>query len=305
MLSVSTAWNYHPDKDVRRMLEEIKDLGVEAIELGYRLTKNQLEEAVRVLPELGLKVSSIHNFCPIPSDGPSDRHPSNYYRLSAQDEQERCKAVLWTKICVDSACRVGARVVVIHAGMIEMDDDPSIELLRLGKQGCSHLSEIQDALKRVVEARAHARGPFIEAARRSLREVMPYAREKHVIIGLETRYYPTEIPNCEEIGEFLEEFGKQGMMYWHDVGHAAVNERLGIIPHREFLDRYQDRLIGFHIHGVQGIKDHFAPFTGDFDLNSVLPYMQDKHIKVIESHAGATVKQLKQAVRQLTPRERA
>jgi len=299
MLAVSTAWNYDPAKSGRKILEEIRELGAAAVELGYRLSARQLDEAVQALPELGLKVSSVHNFCPIPGDGPSDRHPSNYYRLSAQDEQERCKAVLWTKVCVDTACRVGARVVVIHAGIIAMDNDPSIELVRLCKQGKSSLPDIQSALRKVLDIRLQARGPYLDAVRRSLREVMPYAREKNIIIGLETRYYPTEIPNGEEIGELLAEFGKQGMMYWHDFGHAEVNDRLGIMTHRDYLERYQDRLIGYHIHGVAGIKDHLAPFTGDFDLTTVLPYVQDKHIKVIESHAGATAEQMKNALRRL------
>ena len=85
------------------------------------------------------------------------------------------------------------------------------------------------------------------------------------------------------------------MYYWHDVGHAQINERLGIAPHLEFLQRYKSRMIGVHLHGMHETRDHLAPFDGDLDLNPLLPFFPKDMIRVIESRY-ASVEQIKAAV---------
>ncbi len=299
MLAISTAWNYKSGEDLRAMLEQIKNLGLDAVELGYRVTHTDLENLIPLLKEFPMQVSSVHNFCPVPFDGPSPRHPSNYYRLSSIDEEERLRAVKWTQKAVDTACRVNASVVVIHAGTVEFADDISARLLKLCKQGQKDMQEFMALRDEFLAKRKKYRQPFIDAVVKSLNDVLAYARSKDIKIGLETRYYPTEIPNYAEIGELLGLFRGKGMYYWHDFGHAEVNERLGIAPHLDYLKSYSDQLIGFHIHGVRGLRDHQAPFDGDFDLNKLSSFINHGHIKVIESHAGATAEQLKNAVQRL------
>jgi hypothetical protein len=88
------------------------------------------------------------------------------------------------------------------------------------------------------------------------------------------------------------------MGYWHDVGHAEMNSRLGVTKHEDFLKRYQDRLIGVHLHGILGKRDHMAPFDGDMDLNKWMPYFGKDIIKVVEAKF-ATEEQLRNAVAKL------
>ena len=301
MLSISTAWNHKPETTLQKMLEEIQAVGLNTIELGYRITALQLEEIIPLLAKMKMNVSSAHNFCPLPNDSPSPRHPSNYYRLSALDEQERLKAVEWTKKAIDTASRVSCEVVVIHAGTVEMDDDPT-ELLRAYKAASSAATDFVRIKDKILQDREKNKGPYLKAVVQSLDEIVLYARLKKIKIGLETRYYPTEIPDFQEIGDLLNRYDSAVMGYWHDVGHGEVNVRLGIVKnHRDYFDRYGGRLIGVHIHGVQGLKDHQSPFTGDFDLNPILPYLRNNDlIKVIESHSSATLEQIKEAVRKLS-----
>jgi sugar phosphate isomerase/epimerase len=299
MLAISTAWNFGNDWDPLVWLPVVRELDVHAVELGYRVTNRDLERCIPLMERFGLKAVSVHNFCPVPYDAPSPRHPSNYYRLSAQDEKERQLAVQWTLRSVETTRNVGAGVLVIHAGSVEISDDPSERVLKMCKLGQQELSGFDRLRNDLLERRAAGRKPFMDQLYRSLEEVMPFARQNEIKIGLETRYYPTEIPNFEEIGELLGRFHQQGMYYWHDVGHAEVNGRLGLAAHQEFLEAYQDYLIGFHLHGVEGIKDHRAPFTGDFDLETVFPYMRPHHLKVIEAHGVASVEQIRQAVHRL------
>ena len=114
MLAISTSW-MDENESMENWLRRIKRLGFDAVELNYKITDKQLKELEPLLRDIQLKVSSIHNFCPVPNDGPSDRHLSNYYRLSSVDEHERRQAVKWTNIAVDTAEHFEAGVVVIHA----------------------------------------------------------------------------------------------------------------------------------------------------------------------------------------------
>ncbi len=300
MLSISTAWNYHPGKPLRQMILEIKDLGLDSIELGYTITLENLRELISLLEEMKVKVLSVHNFCPLPYDHPSPRHPSNYYRLSALDEQERLLSVNWTKRTLDTALVVKAEVVVIHAGTIELTKDTSGILFNLFRQGKHHSEEFKKIRQDLLNSRYQNRAPFLLALQKSLKEILDYANKKKVKIGLETRYYPLEIPNVEEIGELLKLFGDQGLYYWHDVGHAQVNDYLGITPHLKYLNQYGPKAIGFHLHGIKGLRDHQAPFRGDFDLQTILPFINGNHIKVIESHRHATKEEIKEAVLRLS-----
>lgn len=278
---------------------DIKETGADGIELGYKISLESLQRIKPLLQELKIPVSSVHNFCPLPDDGPSPRHPSNYYRLSALDDNERQRAVAWTKKAVDTAAELQAAVVVIHAGTVETGDDLCERMLKFCKQQQGNLQEFRQVRDRFLQLRRENQPVFFKAVRQSLSEILPYARQNGIKIGLETRYYPTEIPNFDEAGELLSLFHAQGLYYWHDVGHAEVNDRLGITPHLDFLNVYRDQTIGFHLHGVESVTDHLAPFTGDFDLTKVFPFFRPGHIKVIESHGQATREQISRAVARL------
>ncbi len=299
MLAISTSWMSEPEKGLAYWLKQIKDLGFDAVELSYKLTQKQLDEMEVLLPQMDIKVSSIHNFCPQPNDEPSPRHLSNYYRLSSVDEHERQQAVKWTKIAVDTAKRNKARVVVIHAGTLDFEDERSPKLFKLYVEGKKETVDFEKERERILTLRAEKKAPHIEALEKSLKALTDYAKLHNIIIGLETRYYPIEIPNFEEIGYFLNMFDASVMGYWHDFGHAEMNGRLGIRAHKEFLDTYKERLVGVHIHGMKGRRDHLAPFEGDMDFNPFQIYLSNDIIKVVESKPFAAMDLMKEAVDKL------
>jgi len=295
MLAISTSW-MDEQIGIEEWLIRVEELGFDAIELSYTFSEKQLEEFVSFLRNTDLKVASIHNFCPVPNDEPSDRHLSNYYRLSAVDEHERQQAVKWTQIAVDTAEHLGAEVIVIHAGTLEFEDDRSPWLFHLYSSGQKETSKFCQERQRILQLRAEKKRPYIAALEQSLNEVVVYSQRKNIRIGLENRYYPFEIPNFEEIGYFLSLYDKMELGYWHDVGHADMNERLGIKSHIDFLETYKDRMIGVHLHGIKGTKDHLAPFEGSMDLERYLPYFGPGVLKVIEAKPYASTELIHDAV---------
>lgn len=298
-IAISTSW-MDDVISVHDWLLKVKALGVETVELSYKVSAIQLLEFKKSLTELKMGVSSIHNFCPTPNDGPSTRHISNYYRLSSVDEHERELAVKWTKIAVNTAHETQAPVVVIHAGTLDFEDERSPKLFKLFVDGNVGSPEFIEERTRILKLREEKRRPHLDAIEESLEEILQYSSQHNIKIGLETRYYPLEIPNFEEIGIFLNKFRSLGLGYWHDVGHAEINSRLGITKHLDFLDAYKNDLIGVHLHGMKGRRDHLAPFEGDMDWESLLPYFRGDVLKVIESKSFADDSLMQAAVNKLT-----
>lgn len=299
MLAISTAWNYSSHSDPKEMLSEIKEIGFSAIEIGYSITQETLKELIPLIEAMELEVVSVHNFCPLPPKSGPKRFLTDYYRLSSLDERERKKAVEYTKRSVDTARLFSCEAVVIHAGTVELKNNYVREIFCLYNEGRRDSEEYLRAKDRLLAARRALKAAYLESVARSLEDILSYADSAGVKIGLETRYYPHEIPDFEEIGYLLGLFKDKGLVYWHDVGHAEVNERLGIAAHRDYLRNFADWMKGVHFHDLIGIDDHRAPFSGDLDFSKITPYIQNNLIKVIEAHPPATRWQIKEAIKRL------
>jgi len=102
------------------------------------------------------------------------------------------------------------------------------------------------------------------------------------MLGLETRFHLHEIPNMDEMAELLNEVSESPVGYWHDVGHAEVQQQLGFSLHEEWLSRFKDRMVGIHLHDILGISDHHAPGKGDMNWEMVAKYLPPGIVKVCE-----------------------
>ena len=117
--------------------------------------------------------------------------------------------------------------------------------------------------EKIIRQRSSRVPPYLEAARKSLQELSKYSQQQGIILGLETRFHFHEIPNIDEMAELLDEMAGGPVGYWHDVGHAEVQQRLGFSLHEQWLSRYKHRMVGIHLHDVLGISDHRPPGKGD------------------------------------------
>ncbi|GAI91730.1 unnamed protein product, partial [marine sediment metagenome] len=101
-----------------------------------------------------------------------------------------------------------------------------------------------------------------------------------------------EIPTPEEMQAILTVFSGAPIYYWHDVGHAQIYENLGFFKHKALLDRFKQRMLGIHLHDIDGIDDHRAPLKGRFDFNLLKPYVKKETLKVLEPHYPATAEEI-------------
>src|ERR1041384_6713970 len=143
MYSFSTCWNSHRHTDGRAMLREIRDLGFEHAELSHGTRISLLPGILEAVDAGEIKISSLHNFCPLPM-GVNHAAP-NLYQFSDERPRERELALKHTLKTLDFAARVRAPVVVLHVGSIEMKNytEKLLDLLGAGEKETSQYVKLR------------------------------------------------------------------------------------------------------------------------------------------------------------------
>jgi sugar phosphate isomerase/epimerase len=291
-LAISTSWNAFRHTGAEELILEIKALGFNEVELSFNLPGELVRGIASLAKEGSVKVRSLHNFCPIPEGVKRELALPDYYSLASLNAEERLRAVGQTKKTIDTAAALKAEAVVLHCGRVEIPDRTR-NLIDLYNRGLRDSAEFQKLKADIIRERNSCFQPYLDNALKSLKELDQYSRQKNIRLGIETRFYYREIPDLKEIGIILDAFKGSQLFYWHDTGHAQLMENLGLARHEDFLDLYQDRLIGIHLHNISGCTDHRPPSQGEFDFRRLLPYIKKDTLKVVEAHHPATAEDLK------------
>jgi sugar phosphate isomerase/epimerase len=286
-VALSTMWGIGRFEHMADFASRAQELGFSHIELNYQVTGDMLEELVEGSP---LPISSVH--CPCPGRQLPDGRWTYRLRLSSEDEEERSLALQGALETVDTAVRVGAGLIVVHVGSVPLDEGLEPRLREMHKNGAGQAPEYQELRELLLAQREARRGPYLDASFQSLRQIVDYATDRGVKVGLESRFYFHEIPNLQEAAWLLEEFG-DGVGYWHDVGHAENLARLGFTPHEEWLRTLGSRMVGIHLHDIDQLTDHKAPGLGSLDLAAIAPYVPDAALRVCELNNGNSEEEVK------------
>ena len=280
MYSFSTCWNSARHTDGRAMLREIRDLGFEYAELSHGIRLSLVPGILDAVKAGEIKISTLHNFCPLPV-GVTSPSP-NLYEFSSDRDRDRQLAFKYTINTLDFAVRVGAPLVVLHFGSMDLKDYTGKlkELLERGKRGTPEFHKLTTEANAAREAKKKR---FYAHSRDMLRELFGEAKSRGVKFGIEIREAVEELPVESDFKALLEEFPAPTANYWHDTGHAQIKHDLGFIDHAQFLGERAGRLAGFHIHDVKfPARDHFPPGGGDIDFAALKPFVKPEHIKVFE-----------------------
>jgi sugar phosphate isomerase/epimerase len=183
---------------------------------------------------------------------------------------------------LDFARRVGAPIVVLHLGSMDLKDYTG-KLKELLSRGARDSSKFQKTVAEANAAREATKKKFYDHSRETLRLLVDEARSRGIKFGIEIREAVEELPVESDFPALLAEFPAPEVYYWHDVGHAQIKQELGFINHVQHLASLAGRLAGFHIHDVKfPARDHFPPGGGDIDFASLKPFVKPEHIKVFE-----------------------
>src|SRR5512137_3096654 len=134
MFSFSTCWNSSRHTDGRAMLQEIRELGFQYAELSHGTRISLLPGILEAVDGGEIRISSVHNFCPLPM-GVNYAAP-NLYQFSADRQRERELAERYTVKTIEFAARVKAPAVVLHSGSIDMKNytDKLLDLVARGEK---------------------------------------------------------------------------------------------------------------------------------------------------------------------------
>ena len=276
-------------------LKDVREFGFTHLELSSALKPDTLNS---LLQAEDLKVSSVHAPCPN-RDTPEGL--AGTLSLSSLAEEQRRLAVENVKQTVDLAVQVHAPAVVVHAGYAQMDSEMERNLRKLWTQNGANQIETAELRNRMAEIRKFVSSPYVDVAKKSLLEIAAYAHPKGIRIALENRAHFHEIPNIDEMMDILREFEPGVMGYWHDIGHAEMQSRLGFTPHEDWFAALADRLAGVHLHDVIGLQDHHAPGIGEMKWHMIAQNLPEDVIRVCEvaewnepAHTRQTVAFLKE-----------
>jgi len=289
-LAISTSWNAQSAPDAASMISEINKMGFDRIELNFTLTNRDICDIISVRGRRRhIEITSLHNFCPIPDDMPRQKASPDYYSLSSLDEGERKKALDATRTTIETAKTLGASAVILHLGKIKIKD--KTRKLAAAVYDKANYERIKNGM---LKERGDAAPKYLDRTFASVETLLGYAKENGVRLGIENRYYYSEIPSPEEIAALLRHFADKNVGYWHDVGHAQIFENIGLFNHkRDFLDRLSGNIIGMHLHDITGADDHRAPLQGSFDFAVLKPYIKKDTLLVLEPHQPSTPEQIK------------
>jgi len=275
-VSLSTMWAKGRFSHMARFAIKARELGFTHIEANTSVSPGMFSELLKTK----IPISSIHAPCPAALS--SRGIPISNLSLSSLNESERMEAVSFTKQTLDLATSVKAKAIVLHMGEVSINLGLQDRLRKLYDKGYAQTKEYSQAKEELVCQRISKAPPYLGAARKSLQELSKYSRQKGIMLGLETRFHLHEIPNMDEMAELLEEVSESLVGYWHDVGHAEVQQQLGFSLHEEWLSRFRDRIVGVHLHDILGISDHHAPGKGNMNWQMVAKYLSPGIVKVCE-----------------------
>jgi len=283
-----TARKTEPTGDA--IAREARDLGFSSLELDYRLSEVQLRQLLPYVARGEVSARSVHHPLPRRKEVPPAEAHIQRAKFSSFDPDERRAAVRTCAETISRAADLGAEVVVLHVGRVEIgeDLDPQ-ELERLYRAGQKQSHAYKELRGLVDAARRAGISAHRDAALLCLDELCGKALKKGVSLGLENRYHPVEIPDREDLEIIFRELRGAPIGYWHDTGHAASLEALGFLPcQNDLLGAFRERLLGVHLHDARGLDDHLPPGEGALDFKALAAVVAPRARLVLEVHPPAT-----------------
>jgi len=289
--SISTMWaiNNYPD---------LNDFFKVAISMGFQMVELNHQVGTGMLAQVNFdhhKLSSIHEPCP--ADISTKERVDRDWLISATLEENRTRGVQAVKKSVDLAKKLAAPVVVMHCGTVPFALNHESKLRSLLKAGKEATEEFHLIKAEFEQHRQNLVRPRLQAVQNSLAELLEYAGEAHIKIGLENRYHYMDIPSIDEMEELLGLADSTSLGFIYDVGHAQALDRLGFYPHDEWLIRFSSRMIGCHLHDVIGLTDHYAPGLGEIDFNHIAKYLPERAFRTVEILPGNTLAQVSNGIK--------
>ncbi|MHB8089479.1 MAG: HAD-IA family hydrolase [Anaerolineaceae bacterium] len=284
--ALSTMWNVGQKMPFGETFAVGRQLGFARFELNHAISPAMLEE----IDFNHFRAGNVHDPCPAYFSMTELKKKD--WLISSLDETNRKKGVDVTLLTIDLAVKLGASSVILHPGQVNGDRSMDKRLRTMYDQGLFGSQEYEDLKNAMVADRKSKVSPHLEAVKKSLLEIIEYAKSVKMSIGLENRYRYYDIPLIDEMGLLLDLCDEPWYGFQYDMGHAQTLSALGLEDHEEWLKRYGKRIVAIHMHDVKGITDHQTPGHGDIDFEMVAKYIPEYAYRTLEVGPQATQQEL-------------
>jgi sugar phosphate isomerase/epimerase len=215
------------------------------------------------------------------------------FNLASSDKETRQRAVALTTSCLELASDLEVERLVMHLGWVEGLEDKQV-IKQAAQDGL-----ITKELSRLLEFRTQLAPVFLDAVSFSLEKLLKRAEPLGVVLGIENRFHPHEIPDLEETELLLNRFKGAALGHWHDLGHALVQQAAGLPGPEEWLNAFGKNLSGCHLHDTRAEKDHLCPGRGNAPWPELLPLLIESPCFVLEVHPGPEPEEIKESAQMI------
>ena len=278
--ALSTCWHADRVADGTALLREAAELGFSAVELSHNTRYSLWPGVVSAHRESGRpKIKVLHNFCPVPVEILRP-HP-NAYEFSDPRPSARRLAERHTLETLEAAAMVDAKLVVLHIGSAgpRRRSEKLETLVLAGGVGTQNYVREKIGTIQAMEKAFLESWPRVEEI---LLRIGEKASQLGIRLGLENRESVREIPPDDFWESIFQKLPAPTFGYWHDFGHAAAKDFLGLIDHEQHLRRLAPRLLGAHLHDYHPERgDHLPPGQGLIPFARLLPLLpREAHVSL-------------------------
>jgi sugar phosphate isomerase/epimerase len=283
-LAVSLRWNVHRARDVNAAIQAVVDAEFDRVEL-CGLDEADCSRWPTIALSHHITTVSMHAPCP-DQRGPERRVPGDW--LVDRDSDLRAAALAGAVNSVRMAAHLGIDRVVFHLGTLGLTEEYR-RLLRAVASAETDATKARDTYRRQRDRKALECRPWLLAAIDSILD----AAAGKVAVCVENRYRFDQLPNLDDVMTLLDRYGAgSGLGYWHDTGHEAVQEYLGLWDPDQFAIA-AERLAGIHVHDCVGVDDHRCPGDGVYPFSRLRPFLRPDRPVVIEPNPNISPQQLR------------
>ena len=264
-------------------LRSIEDQAFAAVAMGFRQIELGLSESPPTLNgfedtrrETGMKVSSVVAGCLKPR---TDRMAC--VLLASSNDDERMQAVNSVRRHLQLAQRLASPTLVVRGSSVadaNLHREAQALATKVTREGLSDelREEVRDLVRR-VQRRGQRQ---IEHLCRSLHQLL--VEFEATRIAIEPGMQLDDLLSFEAMGWVLDDLGRHGLGYWHDVGRVHARSRMGLPGQGQWLDAYSDRMVGVHLQDADGLEVQMPPGQGEVDFKLLAEYVPKGASKVLE-----------------------
>lgn len=274
--ALSTMWGIKENIPISTLFQQGRDLGFARFELNHNVS----QEAFDKFDQNQFHVGSLHDPCPaIISTKELDQKD---WLVTSLDESQRIKGVDVIKRTIEQAITLCSSLVVIHPGRVVGDHSLDKQLRQQFRNGEKGMLKNEELRVRLIKDRINRGKPHLESLLKSVAELVAFSKDSSITLGLENRLHYYELPIFEELQTLLSTFTQSWVGWQFDIGHLQIHAALGLTNFDEWLIHFGNRIVGVHLHDVQGIDDHLSPGCGDVDFSKIAKYLPEFSYRTLE-----------------------